>query len=100
MERINYVADELSDTSKPGVRAMVDNLLSRRGEFTPGELVDGCLELLGYFELKDQTRTDLIEQVARAGEIRTDNPEDRMFAEQLMLRTLKMIGATREYQFG
>ena len=29
VERINYVADELSDTSKPGVRAMVDYLLLR-----------------------------------------------------------------------
>ncbi|MDA0768968.1 MAG: hypothetical protein BZY79_02835 [SAR202 cluster bacterium Casp-Chloro-G4] len=99
VERINYVADELSDTTKPGVRAMVDNLLSRQSEFTPEGLIEGCLELLGYFELKDKTRSDLIELVYRAGEIRTDNPEDRMFAEQLMLRTLKMIGATREYQF-
>jgi len=100
VERINYVSDELSDTSKPGVRAMVDNLMSRSSAFTPEALIDGCLELLGYVELKDETMSDLVESVGRAGEIRTDNPEDLMFAEQLMLRTLKMIGATREYQFG
>ena len=100
VERINYVADELSDTNKPGVRAMVDRLLSSAPAFTPEALLDGCLELLGYVELKDETRSDLVEHLSHTGEIRTDNTENRSSAEQLMLRALKMIGATREYQFG
>ena len=51
-------------------------------------------------ELNDETRKQLIEHIGKSGELRLDNPEDRMFTEQVILRALKMIGSTREYQFG
>lgn len=61
--------------------------------------MDYCLESLGFVELNEETRLHIIENVAKSGEIRTDNPGDAMFAEQVLLSTLKMIAATREYQF-
>ena len=100
VERINFVADEVSDVSKPGVRAMMDKLMNGTEAFTPESLVDSCLEILGYVELKDETLNHLLENIRKSGELRLDNPEDRMFTEQIILRVLKMIGSTREYQFG
>ena len=99
VERINFVADEISNVDRPGVRSLVDALLARGPRISPEELVDYCLESLGFVELNEETRLHIISSVAKSGEIRTDNPEDAMFAEQVLLRTLKMIVSTREYQF-
>ena len=99
VERINYVADEISNIEQEGVRAIVDELLSRADVLTPEEALNGCLELMGHVNIRDENRALLIEQLRNSGEIRTNNPEDRMFAEQVILRTMKMIGSTREYQF-
>ena len=41
-----------------------------------------------------------MEQIVRGGEVRTDTPDDRHAAEETVLRAMKMIGSTREYQFG
>jgi uncharacterized protein (DUF1800 family) len=100
VERVNWVADQVGDISKHGIRAIVDNLLSRDAAMTPEAVVEGCLELMGYSQLKDETRQHLVGFVRKSGEVRADNPEDRMFAEQVILRTMRMIAATREYQFG
>ena len=54
---------------------------------------------MGHVNIRDENRELLIEQLRNSGEIRTNNPEDRMFAEKVILRTMKMIGSTREYQF-
>ncbi len=99
VERINFVADQVSDISKPGVRAMVDALLSRGKTISPEAAVEGCLELMGHVQLNEETRQHIVEYVRRSGELRADNPEERMFAEQVILRAMKMIGASREYQF-
>ena len=93
------MADEVSNIEQPGVRAMVDNLMSRGDVLTPEKIVDGCVELLGYVFLKDENRQELIEQIRNSGEVSTRNPEDVMFAEKIILRTMSMVGSTREYQF-
>ena len=103
VERVNFVADQVSDIEQPGVRAMVDALLDRTAELDPLSVIDGCLELLGHVRLHEKNKEHL------AGEIRSmldqrsglvaGSPEERLSAEKTVLHTMKMIGSSREYQF-
>ena len=48
VERVNFVAQELSSLDRPGVRAIIDRLAAENdGVLTPEQLVDQCLDLLG-----------------------------------------------------
>jgi len=97
--RINFVADQVGNIHQPGIRAIVNALLARGPVLTAEAVLDGCLELMGHIRLTDTTRQQLIQQVRKGGEITTDTLDDRRAAQEVMLRTLKMIGSTREYQF-
>ena len=63
MSRINFVAEQVGNTSLPGVQAIV-NRLKAKGTLEPEQLVDQCLDLLGPVEVGDDTK----ERVDRAGE--------------------------------
>ena len=103
VERVNFVADRVSDIAQPGVRAMVDTLLDRTVELDPVSVINGCLELLGHVRLHEKNKEHL------AGEIRSmldqrsglvaGSTEERLSAENTVLHTMKMIGSSREYQF-
>ena len=58
-------------------------------------LVDGCLRMLGCYELADETRHMLVEHVGKDGDVRTDTDA---FAEQVC-QLLQMIVATKEYLY-
>ena len=92
VERINFVADELGNPDRPGIRAIVDHLLSQDTARSAADVVDGCLGLLGCFVLRDDNRDALIVQAADA----LDGGDG---LEPVILNTLRMIGSTREYQF-
>jgi hypothetical protein len=100
VERINFVADEVGNIEQPGVRAIVDQLLNRGPALEPEAIVEGCLELMGQLRLEPANWQQLIDQIQRSGTVRTSTPDERRAAERVTLRTLKMIGSTREYQFG
>src|SRR5205823_14677493 len=58
-ERVNFAVNQVADTEKPGLRELVERLSERAGAsgaLSPEQFVDGCLELLGPFELGEQTR--------------------------------------------
>ena len=99
VERINFVADQVSNIQQPGVRAMVGALMERQTVLAPEAVVDGCLELMGHARLHETNRQHLLNQIRAGGEVSTVTPEDRRNAERVILWTMKMIGSTREYQF-
>ena len=99
VERVNFVADQVSNPQRPGIGAIVTELLDRNPVLEPEAAVDGCLELMGELRLNDETRQQLVAQARRNGPVRTDSPEDRGAAQDVLLRTMRMIGSTREYQF-
>ena len=48
VERVNFAAKQFNDVEKPGVKQIIDRLANENGNtFTPEELVDGCMELMG-----------------------------------------------------
>ena len=92
VERINFVADELGNGARPGVGDMVGRLTGGGAGRSAEGLVDGCLELLGYYALRADNRAALIGQ---AEELLAGGAP----ADAVALNVLRMIGATREYQF-
>ena len=95
VERINFTADRLGDVHVPGVRAIIDRLRAEGPTLTPERLVDGCLELLGGYELAQETRSELVALARNAGEIQTGDEKFPQRAAQM----LQSIVATTEYLF-
>ena len=75
VERINFVADQVSNTQAPGVRAIVNRLKSEWPAISPEGLVDRCLELLGCYELAAENRRQLIAHVSKGGPLNTGREE-------------------------
>ena len=94
VERVNFLAGELGDASKQGVREMAHRLSARGQSLAPEELVDGCVEQLGGVGLPDDTRRTLIEFASRDGRVKTGTQE---FADRTAAM-LAVIVATKEYQ--
>ncbi len=95
VERINFTADNVGNIHLPGVRAIIDRLRSEGATLSPERLVDGCLELLGGYELAEETRGELVALARSEGEVQTG-------AEDFSLRVAQMlqsIVATTEYLF-
>jgi uncharacterized protein (DUF1800 family) len=95
VERINFTADNVGNVNLPGVRAIIDRLRSEGPTLSPERLVDGCLELLGAYELAEETRNELVSLARSEGEVQTgaDNFSTRV------AQMLQSIVATTEYLF-
>jgi uncharacterized protein DUF1800 len=98
MARINFVAELVGDPSLPGVRAII-NRLKAKAPLSPEQLVDGCLDLLGPYEVAAETRQELIDQAKEWGQLRWDSEANAKTADQRVGEMLQLIVATREYQF-
>ena len=95
VERINFTADQVGNAKHPGIKAIIQRLGVRGGNLTPEQLVDGCLENLGCYQMAQETRLQLIELAGSEGEIRTDSER---FPGQVTTM-LQSIVATIEYLF-
>ena len=95
VERVNFLAAQLGDAGKEGVREIVERLMMRGSSLSPEELLGGCLEQLGGLEVSEATRRTLVDFAGRDGAINTAS-------ENFAGRTaglLRVIVATKEYQF-
>ena len=95
VERINFTADAVGNTSHPGIQAIIQRLASQGPTISPGQLVDGCLDMLGAYELTEVTRNELLAMSQGEGDIRTGTQEFESRVGQM----LQSIVATTEYLF-
>ena len=95
VHRINFTAEFISDTMQPGIKEIIERLASKSPVISSEELVDGCLRMLGHYELPEQTRQMMINHANHAGELRTDSDG---FATQVT-EMLQLIAATKEYLY-
>ena len=95
MSRINFAAQMVGDTNRPGVRFMI-NRIKARGTLQPEQLVDTALDLMGPLEVGPGTRQELLTFAREGGDLRWDNSAE---AEQRVTQLLQLVVATREYQF-
>ena len=95
VRRINFIADYVGDVSYPGIQDLVQTLAAEGSTISPEGLVDGCLRLLGHYELEDETRQMLVQHAKKRGESPTNTREFSQRVGQM----LQMIVATKEYLY-
>ena len=95
VHRINFTADIVGDLNYPGIQEIVQKLASEGTTISPEGLVDGCLRMLGHYELDEETRSMLVTHAQNAGELRTDSQEFPQHVGQV----LQLIVATKEYLY-
>jgi len=95
VERINFTADAVGNTSHPGIQSIIQRLASQGPTISPEQLVDGCLDMLGAYELTEVTRNELLAMSQGEGDIRTGAQEFESRVGQM----LQSIVATTEYLF-
>ena len=95
VERINFVADQVGNVDLPGIRYIINTLGSEGESITGEQLVDGCLEMLGSYQLAEETRNRLVTNAKRDGELRTGSED----FPRMVGQTLQLMVATQEYQF-
>ena len=97
VERVNFVGQQLGNTKNPGVRAIINRLASERdGSWTPEELVDQCLDLIGPVTVSQDTRNALVEFASLEGDLDLEDRESG--PEQRVGDLLRLVTATREFQ--
>jgi len=99
VERVNFVASELGDVDKPGIRSIINRLANDNGgRLSPSEVVDRCLDLIGPVVVSDTTRSALTEHVSNRGDVDLTSHERGDEPEQRVGELLSLIAATREFQ--
>ena len=99
VERVNFAAKEISNIDAPGVRVILDRLAEQNGaEYTPAEIVDACLDIMGTPEMDIEMRAALIAHVGIKGDISLTGGEKGGVCEQRICELLGLIASTTEYQ--
>ena len=91
VDRVNFVAQRMSDPSKPGIRGMAQRV-SGAGVTDAEALVSACLDVMGPMDADSDTRSLLVE-LASAG-----MQADGAVSQELILDLFKLIASSREYQ--
>ena len=95
VERVNFVANELSNPDQPGVRTIINRLTeNNESGVTAEQLVDDCLEAMGSLDVSPDTLNVLHDHVAGIEKATDDKNELGSRIAEL----LGLIGASREYQ--
>jgi uncharacterized protein (DUF1800 family) len=95
VQRINFTSDRVGDASYIGIRSLVDRLRSEGPAMSPQGLIDGCLRLLGHYELAPETYNMLVTHAEKRGNLDTNADEFSGYVCQ----TLQMIVATKDYLY-
>ena len=99
VERVNFVAQELGNIDRPGVRAIIDRLgADNGGALTPDQLVDRCLDLVGPITVSEATRATLVGFAQRQGDLNLKGHQPGDEAEQRVGNMLRLVASTREFQ--
>ena len=100
MNRVNFVADRVSDVDLPGVQDMIRRVASNGTAMTAEALVDRCLDLMGPLGVEEQTRRELLAHAESGGPITWATEEEYERFSRRVGDVLALIAGTSEYQFG
>ncbi len=95
VERVNFTAGEMGRIDSPGIRFIIDRLASEGPTVSAERLVDGCLEMLGGYELMEDSHTLLVDHAQATATLNTSTEEFAHSVGQI----LQLIVSTQEYQF-
>ena len=97
VRRINFAADRLSDVNMPGVQSIITRTKAK-GNLSPDQFVDNCLDLIGPLEVTDTTKQELVAMAQQQGDLQWDSQHASASAQRVG-DMLALIAASREYQF-
>ena len=100
VNRINFVADRVSNIDLPGVQSIISRVASDSTATTPSALVDRCLDLMGPVKVSEKTRHQLTSHAEEEGAISWDTDEEYATSARRVGDMLALITAATEYQFG
>ena len=98
MERVNSAAQMMGDPAQPGVNNIIQRLRQDGAEYSPEELVDACLAMVGTMAVSDSTRRELVAFTAEQGRINLEPRFSGDCSEQRVADLLQLIVSTREFQ--
>jgi uncharacterized protein (DUF1800 family) len=98
MSRVNFASRQFADVNKPGVRSMIEYVRTQGRRLSPEQVVDACLEVMGPLSVDAQTRWQLVDYMAAAGDIDFEADSGSACAAERIRELLQLIVATREYQ--
>ena len=99
VERINYASDLLGNTELPGVKGLINRLMSRGDSLSPETFVDGCLDLIGPITVDDGTLSELVAHAQKAGDLRHGSSSEQSDFTRRTGEMFQMIASTAEFQF-
>ncbi len=103
VERINFVAEQVGNPELPGVKLIIDRMLTKStagtSTMSAEEFVDECLDLMGPVEVSEKTHNSLIEHAKGAGPLTMGGEEEHDRFAQRVGEMLQLIVATAEYQY-
>ena len=95
VERVNFAAGEMGRIDAPGILYIIDCLGSAGRIISAEVLVDGCLDMLGGYDLMEETRALLLDHAQATAALNTGTAEFARSVGQM----LQLIVSTQEYQF-
>ena len=98
MKRINFCADMVGEVTRPGIQSIV-NRLRAKGEMTPEEFADTCLDLMGPLEVEGENRQQLVDHAAESGALRWGTEKDVGISTERVGEMLQLIVSLREYMY-
>ena len=99
IERVNFVAEELSNVKLPGIQRIIERIAASNGAtMSADELVARCLDVIGPIEVSEDTRKVLTAHAGRQGDIDLGSRETGGDADRRVGDLLGLIGSTREFQ--
>ena len=96
IERVNFASQQIGDSTKPGIRAMIERIASAPTHVTsPENLINVCLEEMGVISVEEDTMQVLIDFASQGYDQAIDASDD---GRQKISEALQMVASTKEFQ--
>ena len=96
VERVNFASQQIGDSTKPGIQAMIERIASTPNNVaSPEDLISVCLEEMGVISVEEDTMKVLIDFASQGHDQPINAPND---GSQRISETLQMVASTKEFQ--
>ena len=96
VERVNFASQQIGDSTKPGIQAMIERIASTPNNVTsPENLISVCLEEMGVISVEEDTMKVLIDFASQGHDQPVNTSND---GPQKISAALQMVASTKEFQ--
>jgi len=96
VERVNFASQQIGDSTKPGIQAMIERIASTPNNVaSPENLISVCLEEMGVISVEEDTMKVLIDFASQGHDQPINASND---GSQRISATLQMVASTKEFQ--